>query len=356
MKKGWLKARVLEASDRGYLDLVLSLLGRARKEIILSMYLIEPGDEAFPAHPVSRLLEALLAARGRGVIVRLLLNSNFRFRPKSEVALGRYFERLLQHGAEVTTLLPRRRLHDKLIVIDRRYVIEGSANWSIAALLSNYESTTIVDSPPHAQKKLERIQRIMAPPPLRAPAKRQTGREIDQAFLPVPESVELPLALLEKNGPLVQMVSTSDMRTMDLYLILLGQTATAGKDEITLDLESAGRALGLPANWVRSAVRRQMIKILRKLESRYKLLEVAFPYAGNARIKLREISGEKIAVPGYLFEPTFLSKESSGTAFLALARELLRKGGVAIESLSAAELERRFGIGRGTFVRARRKI
>lgn len=347
MKKAWVKARVREASDRGYLDLVLTLLGRARKGIILSMYLIEPGDETFPAHPVSRLLDALLAARSRGAAVRLLLNSNFRYLPKKTVAQGRYFERLLQAGAELTTLLPSRRLHDKLIVIDSRWVIEGSTNWSLAALLSNYESATVIDSPALAAKKLERLRRLMVPV---APEE----RSLDQLFRPVPETVEIPIALLEK-GPLAEMVSTSDIRAMDLYLILAGQAAASGKKELTLDLETTGRALGLPAGWGRSIVRRQIIKVLRKLADRYQLLSVEFPYAQNARVTLRESAGEKVTVPGYLLEPQFLAKESSGTVFLAMAREILKKEGADMDSLSAPELEKRFGIGASTVVRSRRR-
>lgn len=38
----------------------------------------------------------------------------------------------------------RRRLHDKLIIVDERYVVDGSTNWSISALRDNYESATLI--------------------------------------------------------------------------------------------------------------------------------------------------------------------------------------------------------------------
>jgi len=344
-RRGWVPARVLEASDRSYAEAVLPLLDRARKEIVLSLYLMEPNDTAGPDHPVNRFLEALLKARQRGVGVRIFLNTNFRFRPKTEVGRGSYFERLLEAGVEVTTLLPARRLHDKLIIIDGRYVVEGSTNWSVSALQENYESSSIIDSPPHAQKKLERIASLTLPPPPRE-------SEIDSPLATLPETVEFPMALFEKDK-LPKMVRLSDIRALNLYLILLGQRSASQKSEMTLDLEVLGRSLALPPHWERSRVRRQMIKTLRKLALRYRLIEVDFPFGRDAKIRLHNFPGEKIRIPGRALEPSSLSNESTGVTFLALAREILKKEGVGIDSLSAPQLEKRFAIGRSTVVHAR---
>lgn len=307
---------------------------------------MEPADDAPPSHPVNHLIESLLGACRRGVRVRLVLNTKFRYRPKTEVGQGTYFERLITEGAELAALLPAKRLHDKLIVIDGRYVVEGSTNWSAAALESNYESASVIDSPAHARKKLERITRLTLPP-----APKEQARDL--ALVPVPQSVRIPAALLEK-GLLPKMIATSDARLMDLYLILLGQASASGGSELTLDLETAGRALALPANWDRPRARRQVIKVLKKLANRYGLLDVEFPYAKDAKIRLKELGGDTIEVPGRLLESGHLAQESSGAVFLKLAREVLKKEGLNLDSLSAPELEKRFGVGRSAVVRARR--
>lgn len=348
MKNSWVRARVLEASDRSYSGAVLPLLEQAEKEIAISLYLLEPNDTAGPYHPVNRLLESLLKARGRGVRVRLYLNTKFSVRSKTEVALGKYFERLLHAGVEITSLLPHTRLHDKLIVIDGRYVIEGSTNWSVSALESNYESDSVIDSPGHARKKLERINRLTLPP-------LPKEKKIDRPLSPLPETVEFPLAIFEKKL-LPRMIADSDGRAMDLYLMLLGQAGARGKNEVELDLETAGRSLGLPSSWERSRTRRQMIKVLRKLEKRYGLIEAEFPYGRDARIRLEEFAGERIPMPGWIFSPDFLSRESSGAVFLALAGELLKREGVEIDLLSAPEIEKRFGISRSAVVRTRAEM
>ncbi len=347
MKNKWEKARVLEASDRSYAEIVLPLLENARREIAASLYLVDADDAAGPLHPVNRFLEALLRARQRGVRVRIILNTKFRIRLKADVALGNYFDRLLKAGVEITTILPNQRLHDKLIVIDGRYVVEGSTNWSVSALRSNRESNSIIDSPAHARKKLERIERLLAPPLPRL-------ARIDTPLLPVTKPVEIPLALFSDNK-LKAMVRASDIRSLNLYLILLGEQAARGKSEMVLDLETLGGALALPPEWTRSQIRRQVIKTLRKLALRYKLLEVEFPYGRDAQIRLKNFGGPTVSVPSEVFDSSSLSKDTTGTTFLALAREVLKKEGIEIDSLSAASLEDRFGIGASTVIRSRGK-
>lgn len=350
MKNSWSPARVLDASDRNYLETVLPLLDGARKEIVLSLYLVEPDDKAGAEHPVNRLLESLLRARKRGLSVHLYLNTNFRYRPKTEIGTGSWYERMAGSGMEITALLPGRRLHDKLIVIDNRYVIDGSMNWSEAALLANFESVTVIDAPAYATKKLERIAALTLPKPPKPEKKRAT----DRPLLRVPETVKVPAVILQKDY-LPRMVSSSDARAADLYLFLRGQAEAAAASILEINLETAGLALGLPASWTRSALRRQMIKTLRKLSNPYGLIGIELPYAGNARITIRELPGEKISVPGQILSADHLASASSAETFLALAREALKKEGVKINSLSAPELEKRFGINRCAVIDARKK-
>ncbi len=347
MKIPWASARVLEASDGNYLSALIPLLDRAKKSIVMSFYLMEPNDLASADHPVNQLIESLVRARKRGVEVKIFLNTNFRYLPKSGVAQGKYFEQLFAAGAQLTTLRPNRRLHDKLIVIDSRYVVEGSMNWSLAALSSNFESASIIDSPAHAQKKLDRINSLTIP----RPSKLQL-RDISKPLFALPNMVEIPMALFEKHL-LSQMIRDSDMRAMDLYLILLGQSSAQGNPQLEIDLETLGQVLGFPKDWNRADIRRQIVKVLKKLEEQYHLISAEIPYASNARIEVKDFEGEKIKIPGELLDASSMIQESSGTTFLKLAREVLKKQGIDLDSLSAPELEQRFGIGSSTVVRSR---
>ncbi|MBI2166750.1 MAG: hypothetical protein HYU34_00730 [Candidatus Omnitrophica bacterium] len=348
MASPWVPAKVLEASDREYLGAVLPLLDQAQKEIAISLYLIQPDDQANPDHPVNRLLEALLRARQRDVRVRLYLNTKFRVLLKEEVGLGKYFDRLLESGTEVTALLPARRLHDKLIVIDGRYVVEGSTNWSVSALQTNFESASVIDSPQHARKKLERMGQLMLPQVRRKPSPKPP--EEDLPLLPVPETVPMPVALFQRDR-LPALVRKSSQRFFDLYLILLGQSGAHAGPALELDLETLGRALRLPVEWDRTTIRRQVIKALRKLQDRYHLLQVTFPFGEDAKVTLEHWEGDKIEVPGRLIEVDLLKGQSATDTFLALAEIVLRKEGVDLHSLSRPQLEKRFGVGRRTLTR-----
>lgn len=347
MKTAWAKARVIDASDRSYLEAALSLLRGARKEIVMSLYLIEPKDIAGAAHPVNQLMEALLAARRRSVAVRLVLNSSFRFRPKSDVATGLYFHRLLEAGAELTTLLPSRRLHDKLIVIDSRYVIEGSTNWSESALQYNYESASLIDSKPHAKKKLERIARLTLPP-----VPKIAARASDRPLLKLPDTLKIPAALFDQKI-LSQMVSSSENRGFDLYLILLGQAQAHKSQTLTVDLETLGRASGMPAEWSRAQIRRQVIKLLKKLESRYGVIQFKARFAKDCEVNVVDFPGTKITIPGKLLQADLLVKTPSPVTFLLLAGEVLKLEGSNIAEWSDPEIEKRFGISESTVQRAR---
>ncbi len=348
MKNSWVKARVTEASDREYLQAVLGILDRAKKEIAVSLYLVEPNDTQGPEHPVNQLLESLLRALKRGVRVRFCLNTNFRFHPKTMVGTGSYFERLTHSGAEVFALLPSQRLHDKLIIVDARYIIEGSTNWSENALERNYESASIIDSFAHARKKLTRFERLRFQPPPRLPK----SPDINRPLLPLPRMVQIPESLFEKNR-LPRMIRESDQRSIDLYLILLGQSMAQGQNKLEIDLEIVGEALGLSKEWERSRIRRQVLKALRKLAKRYDLIKAEFPYGRNAKITVKNLKGEMMEVPGSLLEPSALVQQSSAATFLALTGELLKKEGVDMNQLSAPELEKRFSIGKSSLNRAR---
>ncbi len=347
MNKLWVKAKVLEASDANYLSALLPLLDQAAQSIVISLYLMEPNDLASGDHPVNQLIESLVRARKRGVEVKIFLNTNFRFIPKSGVAQGKYFEKLFAAGVQLTALRPNRRLHDKLIVIDSRYVIEGSTNWSLTALKSNFESASIIDSPAHAEKKLKRIETLTVP----VPSKMQL-RNISKPLFDLPEMVEISLALFEKDL-LPQMVRESDVRTMDVYLILLGQSCAQGNSELEIDLETLGQTLQFPKEWTRVDIRRQIIKVLKKLEEKYQIISAEIPYASNARIEIKNFQGEKITVPGKLLEAGSIAKETSVITFLKLIREVLRKEGIDMNTLSASALERRFNVGRNPILRSR---
>lgn len=120
------------------------------------------------------IADGLQDRQHQGVIIRALIDPRFAFRPYSEgldllgIALPekcRYEPGNRPWSVPLTTvgvpsLVPGDKLHHKFAVIDRRWVITGSHNWSAAANGENDETLLIFDHPPlaaHYQREFDRL-------------------------------------------------------------------------------------------------------------------------------------------------------------------------------------------------------
>ena len=119
--------------DRDYADEIFMSIGRAKKEITIRVFLIDPGREK--KNPVLRLLDALARARKRGVAVRLHTDNIFRSRASGKrlAEVGRRLG-LKIHWDEPVTIL-----HEKTVAIDGRLLFLGSHNWTASSLKENHE-------------------------------------------------------------------------------------------------------------------------------------------------------------------------------------------------------------------------
>lgn len=123
------------------------------------------------------------------------------------------------------------------------------------------------------------------------------------------------------------MIRSSDQRSFQVYLILLGQSAVTGALPLRIDLETIGKVLKLPEDWKRSRTRRQILKILRKLEETYYLIHTDFDYGDNPHIQLKKFTGNGVMISSWILEPATLILETPPVIFLQMAREVLKKEG-----------------------------
>ncbi len=116
------RARWLPNGDATFAAM-LALIAGARESVCLETYMVRPGE------PATSLLEALLAARARGVRVRVLYDAF-----GSEGLPVIFFLPLEEAGGEIRVFSPARRLrlafrdHRKLLVCDGRRAIVGGNN------------------------------------------------------------------------------------------------------------------------------------------------------------------------------------------------------------------------------------
>ena len=340
-------AQVRDISDREYEQAVINLIDNAKESVVIGMYYISTQLEA--NNPVKLLLNDLVEAEKRGVEVKLYLNTKF-----PDVSYGKLvdedeFKMLKDVGCELYFIPPGRKLHDKVVIVDRRYVVEGSMNWSIIALKNNFESATLINSPGLAKEKIARLERIY-----QIQKKKEEDGEKERKPLYIDsiiDRVEVKKSLLEDEKYFPKMLKASDRRAMDLYLILLAYSQKLEKIKFFLNLEDTGLGLGLPESWDDESLRRQVIKALRTLQDRYNLIEVEFYHASDAHITILPVQGESFTIETNLVGSN--DKEVPlRLKFILLIKALLEKEGKGLDSMSQKEIMQRFHIAERTLEKA----
>jgi hypothetical protein len=326
-------AKAADISDRKYESAVIELLDSAEQSIVMSMYIMKPSTS-----PVALLVKDLTEALQRGVKVEIYLNTCFQ--SDNDFKLGVQLKALQKAGAVLYLVSPHRRLHDKLIIVDERFVVDGSVNWSVSALKSNYESAVIIDSPGLAGEKLIRMRNF------RLEGEEELDKRPDRPVVKpeLPDILNIPMALLEEKRFLSRMLTSQDERSLTAYLLLIAESARQGNDEFFLDLEDFAKGLKMPAAWTDTAKRRQVIRTLKKLSDRYRLLKVDFKHSKDAWIRLESLPGGVFIVDSGFFTPDYLAGISSSGKAVLLIDALLETQGAGMEDFSQADLCRRFHI------------
>ncbi|MDP2929601.1 MAG: phospholipase D-like domain-containing protein, partial [Candidatus Omnitrophota bacterium] len=262
---------------------------------------------------------------------------------------------LVNKGAKIYKFTSHVRLHDKLIIVDSRYVVDGSMNWSVAAIKSNYESSSLIDSPELAKTKLMRLRNF----PLEGHEKKEKERpDRPKALEPLPKStiVDVSNELLNNKGYFAAMLKTQANRDMNTYLILLAESTRTGETEFFVPLEQLAVTLGVSPEWTDTDMRRQMIKELKALQDRYKLIDVNFSYGKDAWVELKQLQGGTLTITGDFFDPKNLASKSQPAKFMILVKALLEAEGRSIDVFSVNAMSKRFGISEFSIRKGMREI
>jgi phosphatidylserine/phosphatidylglycerophosphate/cardiolipin synthase-like enzyme len=131
-------------SSTEYFNKVHSLINEASKSILVAMYTFEYYPE-YSDSPSNILMQDLIKAKKRGANVEVLLDiSDFNKEiTKENQNTGRILSRngvkVHYDKIDVTT-------HAKAIVIDSKYTVIGSHNWTYYGLSKNNEISILIDS------------------------------------------------------------------------------------------------------------------------------------------------------------------------------------------------------------------
>ncbi len=177
-------ADVKPICNRKYFSQVHSLISEAKQSIYIVLY-IARYYQKYPDSSSNKLIKNLISAAKRGVDVRVILDqSDWN---EKNTAENRATAKVLNEGGVKVWLDDfKKTSHNKLIIIDGRYVVIGSTNWSYYALDKNNESSVLIDSPEVAdsfKKYFEKVKTKSEQFNPQAVKKPSWGKRIKRLFI-----------------------------------------------------------------------------------------------------------------------------------------------------------------------------
>ena len=211
---------------KAYYQTLHKYLTQSKTSITVAMYfiIINPIDKT---DPINELVDDLIAAKNRGVEVKVILEDS----KLKENRLA--YEKLRANNITVYFDTAEHLLHIKEIVIDNRYVFAGSANWSKAAIEDNYEATYFEDSRPDAIASKKYIDNI--------PIQKK------DIFLPQAEGVTISADFLLVSNSGRRLLKAEAFKQLDLYLLLCKLQQETDKPILVIDYDSLAKKMGYVA-------------------------------------------------------------------------------------------------------------
>lgn len=151
------QAKIAILSNKNYYASLVQEIERAKTSIYISMYLFKMTKN--PKNPIAIIVNELIKARKRGVIVKVLLEKSG-FNQTLNIENQRVAQKLRQNKISVCFDSPKTQTHTKIIIIDSLISFVGSHNLSASALIWNNELSVLVKSKPIAKKILKSLKSI----------------------------------------------------------------------------------------------------------------------------------------------------------------------------------------------------
>lgn len=113
-------------------------------------------------------------------------------------------------------------------------------------------------------------------------------------------------------------------------------------------MEDMALSLGLPDSWSYTVLKREVIRNLKRLKSRYGLISVEFLHGKDAFIKLADIPGSFFAISSNSIIKRQDSELTLRLKFLFIIEALLKSEGKDFSSMAKSELATRFNVNKST--------
>lgn len=153
-------ADVTPLNDAGYFKTVYSLFAKAKSSIYVIMYQARWYDE-YSDSLSNKLINSLITAKKRGVNVRVILDKPYKDEKSDSKEVNEKVRNVLsKNGIKVYFDSEKVTTHSKIIIVDGRYSIVGSTNWSYYALSKNNETNVLIDSEQVAKEYIKYFEEL----------------------------------------------------------------------------------------------------------------------------------------------------------------------------------------------------
>lgn len=274
-------AEAEDISGAKYFPRVKEELSNAENSIYMAMYFIS-FDSRDKSSSVSQLVNELVKAHERGVKIKVILDQNIAYSAwegkwdewKVEGKNEPIFIHLKKHGIDVFYDNEKILTHSKIMVIDEKTVILGSANWTPSSLHRNYEASVLIMSPELAKGYIESFSKIL----------------LDYKASRLDEEKEAPVrvsrSFLEDPALAGKMLNRHDENAFDLYLLLLRDFVGNPNGEVDFNYKRISKLLGMDENMAYRTRRNTIRGALKRLRDRYKLIDYQIRLAKSPYVRL----------------------------------------------------------------------
>ncbi|MDP3042346.1 MAG: phospholipase D-like domain-containing protein [Candidatus Omnitrophota bacterium] len=294
------QAEAIDINGTKYFPAVKEALAKAKESINLVMFVIELSQYREDSE-INQLVNGLIEAKQRGVDVEVILDQNVDFVQRrhtsdweAKIRSIRAYKRLRDAGIRVYYDEPVRYTHAKAIVIDKSVVVLGSTNWTESSFNKSNEVNVLIDSKGLAEDILSYFKTI------------KIDSEIEKYLDFIGPSTPISWEFMENPKLAPLMIKAQDARAFDIYLYLLWKFSEKQGDSpqkagtvpvLLLSYDDLAKHLGIYEGWTTTDYRRQIIKVLRRLEQKYKLIKFEPHYAKEAEVTLIEKPGDASIFP-----------------------------------------------------------
>ena len=132
-------------NDTGYFYFVKTALSKAKKKIRIIMFFMSYQDKT--EHPTETLFQELIAAKKRGVDIRIILDKDAEGEHyNSRIINEAIYNKFKRNGIDVVYDSEEKVTHTKLVLIDNSHLIIGSHNWTAGSFFAYDDKSVYIES------------------------------------------------------------------------------------------------------------------------------------------------------------------------------------------------------------------